>query len=127
MQRRATAVPLYWRSRGTRKRSGDNQEEDIFPELRPLPSTGITRLHRYNGPPATPNGPASTHLDGKSQLIASVGPASAAATSERASVFPVDRYRNMAVIDHLLRLAADHHGREAATPMGSHHDHVGVA
>ena len=25
--------------------------------LRPLPSPGITRLRRYNGPPATPDGP----------------------------------------------------------------------
>jgi len=53
--------------------------------------------------------------------------ASAAAASECASMFPVDRYWNMAVIDHFLRLAADHHGREATAPMGSHHDHVGLA
>ena len=51
----------------------------------------------------------------------------AIATSEHASTFPVDRYRNMAVIDHLLRLAANQHGREATAPMGSHHDHVGLA
>src|SRR5215472_16227324 len=30
--------------------------------LRPLPSTGITRLQRYNGPPATPNGPCFRYL-----------------------------------------------------------------
>jgi hypothetical protein len=27
-------------------------------QLRPLPSTGVTRLHRYNEPPAIPVGPA---------------------------------------------------------------------
>jgi hypothetical protein len=74
-----------------------------------------------------PGATASSCLFLNHKPAASVEPASTATTFKRPSMCPVDRHRNMAVIDHLLSFAADQHGREATTPMGSHHNHVGVA